>query len=144
MKDVSRRGLEPFPSGFANECGGTQSKLVIAAEEITPAARDRTGVENTRPMGVQPSQNFWSNRFFRRESYHTGSRLPATPTSKPLLSRGCGFKPRLAYQFYFDGVDESATPLVVVRQAWRVARKRGRIGCGGHFVDLAVQVRCRP
>jgi len=34
--------------------------------------------------------------------------------------------------------------LLMVRQAWRVARKRERIGYGGHFVDLAVQVRCRP
>jgi hypothetical protein len=32
----------------------------------------------------------------------------------------------------------------LVRQAWRVARKRERIGYGGQFVDLAVQVRCRP
>ncbi len=31
-----------------------------------------------------------------------------------------------------------------VRQAWRVARKRKRSSCGGYFVDLAVQVRCRP
>ena len=26
--------------------------------------------------------------------------------------------------------------LLVVRQAWRVVRKRKRIGCGGLFVDL--------
>jgi hypothetical protein len=38
----------------------------------------------------------------------------------------------------------AATRIFVVRQAWRVARKRERIGYGGHFVDLAVQVRCRP
>ena len=38
----------------------------------------------------------------------------------------------------------SAFPFMVVRQAWRVARKRERISCGGYFVDLAVQVRCRP
>ena len=41
-------------------------------------------------------------------------------------------------------VEGSLDPFRVVRQAWRVARKRERIGCGGHFVDLAVQVRCRP
>ena len=34
--------------------------------------------------------------------------------------------------------------LFLVRQAWRVARKRERSSCGGYFVDLAVQVRCRP
>jgi hypothetical protein len=32
----------------------------------------------------------------------------------------------------------------VVRQAWRVARKRKRGGRGGLFADLEVQVLCRP
>ena len=34
--------------------------------------------------------------------------------------------------------------LEFVRQAWRVARKRKRGGCGGHYVDLGVKVPCRP
>ncbi len=31
-----------------------------------------------------------------------------------------------------------------VRQAWRVARKRNQLGCGGHAGDLEVQVLYTP
>lgn len=31
-----------------------------------------------------------------------------------------------------------------VRQAWRVARKRNQLGCGGHAGDLEVEVLYTP
>jgi hypothetical protein len=33
---------------------------------------------------------------------------------------------------------------LVVRQAWRVARKRNQLGCGGHAGDLEVKVLYTP
>jgi hypothetical protein len=32
----------------------------------------------------------------------------------------------------------------IVRQAWRVARKRNQLGCGGHAGDLEVKVLYTP
>ena len=32
----------------------------------------------------------------------------------------------------------------LVRQAWRVARKRNQLGCGGHAGDLEVKVLYTP
>ena len=32
----------------------------------------------------------------------------------------------------------------MVRQAWRVARKRNQLGCGGHAGDLEVKVLYTP
>jgi hypothetical protein len=52
---------------------------------------------------------------------------------------------KLTGQFQLEGRRYKTTPFpFLVRQAWRVARKRERSSCGGYFVDLAVQVRCRP
>jgi len=35
-------------------------------------------------------------------------------------------------------------PFLCVRQAWRVARKRNQLGCGGHAGDLEVKVLYTP
>ena len=41
-------------------------------------------------------------------------------------------------------VDDPDRNSSLVRQAWLVARKRKRLGCGGRVVDLRVKVPCRP
>lgn len=42
-----------------------------------------------------------------------------------------------------DGGREAAS-YPIVRQAWRVARKRNQLGCGGHAGDLEVKVLYTP
>jgi hypothetical protein len=53
--------------------------------------------------------------------------------------------------FDFDACDnrpiKNGAPqgaIFMVRQAWRVARKRNQFGCGGHAGDLEVKVLYTP
>ncbi|MNV91206.1 hypothetical protein D3C71_1856750 [compost metagenome] len=42
------------------------------------------------------------------------------------------------------GVTGNGDPFLLVRQAWRVARKRNQLGCGGLAGDLEVKVLYTP